>query len=405
MNNYNILQCENAKPIYLWNKYIPPVETEALQQLNNIASLPIIGDHIAVMPDVHLGKGATIGSVIPTVNAIIPAAVGVDIGCGMMACKTDLKAHELPDNLHELRLKIEAVIPHGRTSWNSANDKGAFQEIPFESEVAWKLNLKKSFDELTEKYPTLAKTNNIHHLGTLGTGNHFIEICLDENEYVWVMLHSGSRGVGNAIGQLFIELAKKDMGVHLSNLPDQDLAYLKEGTEHFDDYVKALNWSQRYAELNRYLMMQSCLYILQENIHRNFNYNVEAINCHHNYVEFLDDGLMLTRKGAVSAKKGQYGIIPSNMGNKSYIVKGLGNTDSFCSCSHGAGRLMSRNKAKSLFTCEDQENATQGIECRKDKDVIDEIPMAYKNIDQVMQSQNDLVEIVYTLKQILNIKG
>lgn len=401
---YNLLEVVNGKPIKMWTQGVP-VEEEARQQLMDTAKMPFIFKHIAVMPDVHLGKGSTIGSVIPTVGAIIPAAVGVDIGCGMIAACTSLMASDLPDNLQALRLAIETAVPHGRT--HGKRDKGAWYDAPNQVDAGWKL-LVDRFKVITDKYPKLKNTNNRLHLGTLGTGNHFIEVCLDQCDRVWFMLHSGSRGVGNAIGNLFIELARSDMKTHIADLPNRDLAYLQEGTQYFDDYVEAVSWAQDFAKLNRELMMQAVITAVKAVITKPFTTHLEAVNCHHNYVQkemHFGEEVLVTRKGAVSAQKGELGIIPGSMGAKSYIVRGLGNEDAFCSCSHGAGRTMSRTKAKKLFSIADQVKATEGVECRKDADVIDEIPMAYKDIDAVMAAQRDLVEVLHTLKQVVCVKG
>jgi len=402
--NYEVMPVENGRPVKMWTKGVP-VEEDARKQLKNIASLPFIYKHVAVMPDVHLGKGSTIGSVIPTLGAIIPAAVGVDIGCGMIAVKTTLNASDLPDNLGPLRDAIEKAVPHGRTPGKS--DRGAWCKVPGEVDKTWK-KLFQGFERITEKYPKLKNTNNRVHLGTLGTGNHFIEVCLDEHNAVWFMLHSGSRGVGNAIGNTFIELAKQDMRKHFIHVPDVDLAYFPEGTEYFDDYVHAVEWAQFYAKLNRELMMQQVIRAVKAVITKPFATHLEAVNCHHNYVQremHFDREVLITRKGAVSAQKGQLGIIPGSMGARSYIVRGKGHAESFCSCSHGAGRAMSRTEAKRRFSVADQIKATEGVECRKDAAVIDEIPMAYKDIDAVMQAQDELVEVVHTLKQIVCVKG
>lgn len=399
-----LLEVAGGKPIKLWTQGVP-VEDEARQQLMNTARLPFIFRHLAVMPDVHLGKGSTIGSVIPTVGAIIPAAVGVDIGCGMIAARTSLLAADLPDNLHGLRSAIEKAVPHGKTF--GRHDQGAWNDVPAHADQAWK-SLARRFRAITDKYPRLEKTNNRNHLGTLGTGNHFIEVCLDEAGRVWFMLHSGSRGVGNAIGCLFIELAQADMRQHLANLPDKDLAYFEEGSRHFDDYVEAVGWAQDFARQNRELMMQAVIAAARKVIRKPFEASLEAVNCHHNYVQreqHFGREVLVTRKGAVSAQKGQLGIIPGSMGAKSFIVRGLGNEEAFCSCSHGAGRSMSRTQAKKRFSIEDQVRATAHVECRKDKDVIDEIPMAYKDIDAVMAAQRDLVEVVHTLRQVVCVKG
>ncbi len=403
---YEILKSSTGAPIKMWTQGVP-VEPEAKQQLLNTASMPFIFKHMAVMPDVHLGKGSTIGSVIPTRGAIIPAAVGVDIGCGMIAVRTSLVAADLPDNLHGLRSAIEQAVPHGRSSTRSKRDKGAWHDTPADVDAHW-AQLATRFKSLTDKYPQLLKTNNRQHLGTLGTGNHFIEICLDEADRVWVMLHSGSRGVGNAIGSLFITLAQQDMQQHIANLPDRNLAYFSEGSRHYEDYLEAVGWAQDYAHHNREVMMNRVLGSLSACITKPFVTHQEAVNCHHNYVQqeqHFNEQVLVTRKGAVSAQKGQMGIIPGSMGAKSFIVRGLGNEESFCSCSHGAGRTMSRTAAKNRFTVDDQIRATAHVECRKDRDVIDEIPMAYKDIDAVMAAQSSLVEIVHTLRQVVCVKG
>lgn len=404
---YEVTQETSGVPIKSWTKGVV-FEDKARQQLINLSKLPFIHKWIAAMPDVHLGKGATIGSVVPTVGAIIPAAVGVDIGCGMMAVKTEINAAQLPDNLFAVRNAIERDVPHGRSIRRRGNqDKGAWSELPESVVMAWK-QIEQPFKRLTEKHAVLKKTNNRHHLGTLGTGNHFIEICLDENDAVWVMLHSGSRGVGNRIGTYFIELAKKEMQRWHIHLPDRDLAYLPEGSDHFADYVEAVEWAQHFARLNREVMMNNTLDAISRSLQLNFTSCVEAVNCHHNYVNrevHYGKEVMLTRKGAVSAKLGEMGIIPGSMGAKSFIVRGLGNEESFCSCSHGAGRVMSRTAAKKQVTLEQHIAATEGVECRKDSSVIDETPSAYKPIEQVMQAQSDLVEIMYTLKQVVCVKG
>lgn len=404
--DFEVLKAEGGKPIKMWTKGVP-VDEKAKEQLTATASLPFIFKHLAVMPDVHVGKGSTIGSVIPTKSAIIPAAVGVDIGCGMIAVQTSLMAADLPDNLHPLRVEIEKAVPHGISPLKSTRDKGSWETPPTIIDEYWR-QLLPGFEKLLEKYPRLEKTNNYRHLGTLGSGNHFIEICLDEADRVWIMLHSGSRGVGNAIGSFFIELAKKDMERHFINLPNKDLAYLVEGTEHFDDYVEAVHWAQEFARLNREAMMHNVILAMRKIITKPFTTHLLAVNCHHNYVQqeqHFGEHVFVTRKGAVSARKGEFGIIPGSMGAKSYIVRGLGNEESFCSCSHGAGRVMSRSEAKRQFNINDQIKATEGVECRKDEDVIDEIPMAYKDIDAVMHAQQALVEIVHQLKQVVCVKG
>ncbi|HMQ10941.1 MAG TPA: RtcB family protein [Oligoflexia bacterium] len=403
-NTYEVIETEQGALVKAWTKGVEFDERSRLQ-VNHIANMPFIYKWVAIMPDVHLGKGATIGSVIPTTSAIIPAAVGVDIGCGMMAQKTSLTANDLPYSLAELRSNIEAAIPHG---YSSKRDKGAWHTIPTLVEAKW-AHLKTKFDALLEKHPILKQTNNVAHLGTLGTGNHFVEVCLDDNDAVWVMLHSGSRGVGNRIGRYFIELAREDMRQWHINLPDLDLAYFPEGTDHFADYIEAVEWAQTYARFNREVMMQHALEALKNSGGiPEFKLEETAVNCHHNYVNkenHYGENIWVTRKGAVRARKGDLGIIPGSMGARSYIVRGLGNEESFHSCSHGAGRVMSRTAAKKRFTQKDHEIATQGVECRKDQGVIDETPAAYKSIDAVMQAQKDLVEVVYTLKQVVCVKG
>lgn len=407
--SYETMESKGARPVKMWTRGVP-VEPEAKEQLQKTAQMPFIYKHIAVMPDVHLGKGSTIGSVIPTVGAVIPAAVGVDIGCGMMAAKTTLTANDLPDNLGKLRSAIEHAIPHGmspKSRSRQGRDEGSWMTPPNSVDAGW-AQLKDEFDVICQKTPKLRNTNNYRHLGTLGSGNHFVEVCLDEEGFVWLMLHSGSRGVGNAIGSHFIEQAKQDMRTHFVNLPDQDLAYLTEGTRHYNDYIEAVGWAQKFAQINREVMMQNLISAVRHVIHKPFETHVEAVNCHHNYVQketHFGREVLVTRKGAVAAAKGQLGIIPGSMGAKSYIVRGKGNPESFNSCSHGAGRTMSRTEAKRRFKVEDQIKATEGVECRKDANVIDEIPMAYKDIDAVMQAQSDLVEVVHTLKQVVCVKG
>lgn len=394
-------------PIKAWVEGVE-LEDDAKQQLINVASLPVVWPHVAVMPDVHLGYGATVGSVIPTKGAIIPSAVGVDIGCGMQAVLTNLMAKDLPDTLTHVRAAIEEVIPHGRTNNGGFGDKGAWNNDPPRIvEERWTA-ISASYQEMVAKHPFMLAYNTFNHLGTLGTGNHFIEVCLDKDQRVWVMLHSGSRGVGNKIGQYFIELAKKDMEAAHGNLPDVDLAYLTEGTQHFEDYTRAVGWAQEYARMNREIMMERAIYALARSLKRSIYPLEAAISCHHNYVELEEhfgEHLWVTRKGAVNAEKGRLGIIPGSMGARSFIVRGKGNVEALNSCSHGAGRKMSRTAAKKKFSLKDHEEATKGIECRKDEGVIDETPGAYKDIDAVMKAQEDLVEVVAELRQVLCVKG
>ncbi|KDB54079.1 hypothetical protein X805_03020 [Sphaerotilus natans subsp. natans DSM 6575] len=393
-------------PLKLWTEGVP-VEPAAMAQLANTARLPIVFRHVAAMPDVHLGIGATVGSVVPTVRAIIPAAVGVDIGCGMMACRTSLRAEDLPDSLGPMRAAIERAVPHGLSPRRQGRDRGAWETPPDEADAAW-AGLADEFAEICRDHPRLEKTNNHRHMGTLGSGNHFIEVCLDEAGAVWFMLHSGSRGVGNAIGTLFIELAREDAMRNDVHLPDRDLAYLEEGARYFGDYVRAVGWAQRFARANREVMMQRVIAAVRGVLGRPFEAQLEAVNCHHNYVQretHFGQEVFVTRKGAVRAGRGEMGIIPGSMGARSYIVRGKGHPESFESCSHGAGRVMSRTQARQRYTVADQIAATEGVECRKDEAVIDEIPMAYKDIDAVMAAQQDLVEVVHTLRQVLCVKG
>ncbi|MCW7552405.1 RtcB family protein [Endozoicomonas gorgoniicola] len=387
---------DNQKPVKIWTDEVSP---QALEQMRKVASLPFIYKHVAGMPDIHLGKGATIGSVIATTDAIIPAAVGVDIGCGMNAVQLTLKATDLPDNLLPIRHGIEKVIPLG------AGREHKEAQLSGNSLVA------RGLQRILEKHPSIIQRGSrdkfVRQMGSLGSGNHFIELCLDEHDNVWVMLHSGSRGIGNQIGQYFIQLARKDMERQQIHLPDRDLGYLKEGSDFFDDYVEAVAWAQNYALLNREHMMNNILMVLCKHL-KPFTIMDEAINCHHNFVEQeLHDGqqVWVTRKGAIRARNSELGIIPGSMGAKSYIIRGKGNPEAFCSCAHGAGRSMSRTAAKKAFSVRDLEDQTRGIECRKDKGVLDEIPGAYKNIDKVISLQGDLVEVVRTLRQIINVKG
>lgn len=404
---------KEAVPILGWTEGVD-VADNALQQLKNVASLPFIHKHIAVMPDVHWGKGATVGSVIPSKGAIIPAAVGVDIGCGMMAVRTNIRAEHLPDNLGTIRSSMEAAVPHGRTSvgraYDPANDLGLWSDAPEANVLKFKkleAGLSAILEKQDDKHLNRAANGAVKQLGTLGTGNHFIELCLDENDDLWVMLHSGSRGLGNRIGTHFIEKARQLAQRWYINLPDQDLAYFPQGIQEFDDYIEAVHWAQEFAMTNRELMMEGTLNTLLK-FFPDLKTTEEAVNCHHNYVEMENHygaNVWVTRKGAVRARSGDLGIIPGSMGAKSFIVRGKGNKESFCSCSHGAGRKHGRKEAERLFSLEDHIAATQGVECRKDAGVIDETPMAYKDIEFVMAAQSDLVEVVHTLKQVVCVKG
>ena len=428
---YDVILPDKGVPIKAWTRGVQ-LEDAAEKQLRNVAALPFIYKWVAAMPDVHWGIGATVGSVIPTRGAIIPAAVGVDIGCGMMAVQTTLHANQLPDNLHGIREAIERAVPVGRTDNGGKNDRGAWRDAPAHHLDVW-AKMAPAYQPIIDKYPKLNHVQRINHLGTLGTGNHFIEVVIDESEIVWFLLHSGSRGVGNRFGTFFIEVAKNDMRQWMINLPDQDLAYLPQGTEHFEDYVRAVHWAQDYALANRELMMGNIVRAVRESglvpefvagvpsgplaSHRGTGEAPVAtrseelttvVSCHHNYVTWENhyrENVLVTRKGAVRARAGDMGIIPGSMGARSYIVRGKGNPESFMSCSHGAGRAMSRAEAKKRFTVADHVKATAGVECRKDADVIDETPMAYKSIDAVMEAQKDLVEIVHTLRQVVCVKG
>jgi tRNA-splicing ligase RtcB (3'-phosphate/5'-hydroxy nucleic acid ligase) len=406
--NYELMAGEAHAPVKSWTRGVA-FEESARKQVLNAARMPFIHKWVAVMPDVHAGIGATVGSVIPTKGAIIPAAVGVDIGCGMMAVQTSLKAEDLPDNLAPIRTAIEMAVPHGFSSAHRDHSKGGWdRNVPAAVTRNWS-ELDAGHKAITARHPILKNANAMKQLGSLGGGNHFIEICLDESGRVWIMLHSGSRGIGNKIGSYFIELAREDMRSVMANLPDRDLAYFDEGTEHFREYVEAVEWAQRFAALNRETMMEHIIAALGrcKGIPP-FEAKIQAVNCHHNYVSrehHYGSDIFVTRKGAVSAREGQLGIIPGSMGARSFIVRGKGNPESFHSCSHGAGRMMSRTEAKRRFTVEDHIRATEGVECRKDAQVIDETPAAYKPIDAVMEAQKDLVDIVHTLKQIVCVKG
>lgn len=399
---------EIMKNVHGWTEGLE-VEYDALRQIRNISQLPILAGHVAIMPDVHLGKGATVGSVIPTRAAIIPAAVGVDIGCGMCALRTDLTAEDLPDSFAGLRARIEALVPVGFSSHDK--ELNPTHEGPHGRVLRQRMEaLYQRFEALT-MLKVLGKLDARRiwkQLGTLGGGNHFIELCLDESNDVWVMLHSGSRNIGKTIGEAAITLAREAAQRDGIGLVDKDLAWLSEGSEDFDRYIEALRWAQDYAALNRDLMLFRVMRALAHIFGREIGATKEAINSHHNYAsleEHIGSQIWITRKGAVSARAGQLGIIPGSMGAKSFIVRGKGNPLSYCSCSHGAGRRLSRTAAKKLFDLEALASQTAGVECRKDAGVLDEIPGAYKDIDLVMAAQADLVDIEHTLKQVLCVKG
>jgi tRNA-splicing ligase RtcB len=401
----------DRKPLKAWDRGVE-FDDNTIQQLRNIASLPFIHSHVAAMPDAHVGIGATVGSVIATKGAVIPAAVGVDIGCGMAAYKTTLAANDLPDSLGSLRSAIEAAVPHGRTDNGGAKDKGTWglvvDRTPSSNMDRW-VDLEKRYRHITSKHPKVESLKTYQYIGTLGTGNHFIEVCLDENDSVWVMLHSGSRGVGNRIGTYFIEKAKEEMRRYFIDkfLPDLDCAYLVEKTDLFDDYVEAVEFAQDFATENR-KAIASQVFSAMRTVLPNFSLTETAVNCHHNYISRENhegQNVIVTRKGAVRARQGDLGIIPGSMGTGSFIVRGLGSPHSFCSCSHGAGRRMSRGEAKRKITIEEHAAATAHVECRKDAEVLDESPAAYKDIGKVMEAQSDLVEVVHRLRQVVNVKG
>jgi tRNA-splicing ligase RtcB len=385
------------------------VEDAAVKQLHNISELPILAGHIAVMPDVHLGKGATVGSVIPTLSAVIPSAVGVDIGCGMVAVRTGLNASDLPESLAAMRAAIERAVPVG-FAYHS-------KQLAIGEQSMAAAELQRRYDGLMTGFSGLSLFTGLGHfnaermtqqVGTLGGGNHFIEVCLDESQQVWLMLHSGSRNVGKTVGEAAMEAAKKHVASLDITLKDQDLAWLDDGTAAFESYTRALSWAQDYARLNRDVMLHLTIQAIEKTLGRSLSITDEAVNCHHNYLskeEFGGKSVWITRKGAVSARAGQLGIIPGSMGAKSFIVCGKGHEAAYCSCSHGAGRKMSRSAAKKYFTTDDLEAQTAGVECRKDDAVVDEIPGAYKDIEEVMAAQADLVDIKHTLKQVLCVKG
>ena len=388
-------------PVKVWTTDLEP---SARKQLENVARLPIVHGHVAAMPDVHAGIGATVGSVIPTKAAIIPAAVGVDLGCGVNAVQLSLKASDLPTSLGRIRSAIESAVPVGFDTHGDKRDPAREKHAKA---------LQAGLDRIAAKNPKLTTMQKdfretwVKQLGTLGGGNHFIEVCLDEEQNVWVMLHSGSRGIGNVIGRYFIERARREMERMGHKLPDRDLAWLAEGTPVFEEYIEAVHWAQDYAIVNRREMMRAVLMAIEPHLPP-FRIVGEAISCHHNYVAretHFGENVYVTRKGAIRAGEGEMGVIPGSMGARSFIVRGKGNAQSLCSCAHGAGRLMSRTEAKKRFSSADVERQTAGVECRKDAGVVDEIPGAYKPIDEVMANQTDLVEVVHTLKQVVCVKG
>lgn len=383
------------------------LEDAARQQAMNLTALPFLFKRtVCLMPDVHAGKGSTVGCVFATTDTVIPAAVGVDIGCGVLAKKTGLKIHELP-KLHAVRTEIEKRVPHGRSDNGGRNDIGAWAKVPDFVEEVWNEHLMDRYADVVSMSPGVEHQRAVGQLGTLGTGNHFIEVTVDENQELWVVLHSGSRGPGNKIGGYFTNTAKTLMKKFYITLSDPDLAYLPHGTPEFSDYITALHWAQDYALWNRRIMLDQVFKAIEEVVGRALP-DEEMVECHHNFSAWekhFGQNVLVTRKGAVRAEKGDMGIIPGSMGARTYIVRGLGNRDSFASCSHGAGRAMSRTAAKAKYTVEDLNEQMGNIESRRDADVIDEIPAAYKDIEDVMRAQVDLVEPVHVLKQIIVVKG
>lgn len=404
-DQYTLRDVEGGAPLKLWTQGVHLAEN-ALQQLESTARLPIIFGHIAVMPDVHYGKGATIGSVIATKGAIIPAAVGVDIGCGMQAVQTDLHKDQLQGRWDEVRRAIERAIPHGRSRRGGRGDRGAWGNLPDAVQSAWdKRDLGKRYALITSDDAELKTPNNVCHLGTLGTGNHFIEICFDRGDRIWLMLHSGSRGPGARIADAFMARAAKEARAKNLNLPHADLAYLSEGTESFERYICAMLWAQDFAKANRDLMMDNALNVLRSITDFSITFRHD---CHHNFSSLethFGESVWVTRKGATRARHGEWGIIPGSMGTGSYIVQGLGNSESYSSCSHGAGRMMSRTVARGMITMQEHAQAMSGIECRLDKAVLDESPAAYKDLESVIAAQTDLIKPIYQLQQLINVKG
>lgn len=408
MSKFSVIDAGNGRFIKAWQDGVK-FEEQAVQQLKNTASLPFIFRHIAALPDCHWGMGSTVGTVLPTKGAVVPAAVGVDIGCGMMAVRIHVRREDLgAKDLHQVRLAIEKAVPAGRTNNGAKGDRGAWFNVPEDVDAIWGKEFSARYDELITKHPGAKAHNTMNHLGTLGTGNHFIELSEDEHGRVWLVLHSGSRGMGNKIGQYFTNVAKAMCEAMFIKLPDPDLAYLPESSQEFKDYRNAVTLAQDFALRNREIMAGHIIKALTEVLNDGSVLELERVQCHHNYISWENhygENVIVTRKGAVRARLGDFGIIPGSMGTQTYIVKGLGNPDSFCTCSHGAGRAMSRTQAERVFTIEDHIKATEGVECLKDASVLDETPGAYKDINAVMAAQDDLVEIVHSLKQFVNVKG
>jgi tRNA-splicing ligase RtcB len=402
-----VIHEEGSLPIKHWTEGVE-FQDHAKAQLRNLAKMSGLFKAVCVMPDVHAGRGSTVGSVFATKSIVIPSAVGGDIGCGMSAVKTSLTANDLPESLRELRLAIEYAVPVGRTDNGGRNDRGSWGDPPDFVREAWG-ELETDYRKIVDQNGRVSHPRVVHQLASMGSGNHFLEICLDKEGCVWIMLHSGSRGIGNSIGTYFGDLAKKDMERYFIDLPDMNLAFIPDGAPHFKPYIEAMEWAQKYAKVNRDLMMASSIRaIAKTKLLPKFTADLVVVDCFHNFTareNHFHENVWITRKGAVRARKNDLCILPGSMGTRSFIVQGKGNPESFTSCSHGAGRRMSRTEAKNTFTVKDHEKATEGVECRKDKDMIDETPGAYKDVDAVLAAEAELITPLYELKQILCIKG
>jgi tRNA-splicing ligase RtcB len=407
MSTFEVIEAPNGHIIKAWKQGVP-FEEAAIDQLKKTASMPFLFHHLAAMPDAHLGVGSTIGTVFPTLGAVCPATCGVDIGCGMLARKLSLKRSDFPD-LHATRMAIEAAVPCGRTNNGGAGDRGAWGTVPTNVQDLWDSVFAADYEHLCYEHPGARARNGVNQLGTLGSGNHFIELSEDENGEVWIVLHSGSRGLGNKIGQYFTKVAQELCEKFFVSLPDKDLAYLPTDSVEFRSYKFAVELAQRFAWENRLIMLEHILSAITVTTDVPFTQvGGEVVHCHHNYIAWerhFGKNITVTRKGAVRAQLGDMGIIPGSMGAKSFIVRGLGNREAFCTCSHGAGRTMGRREAERRFTVEQHALATAGIECDKTASTLDETPACYKDVDAVMAAQSDLVEIVHTLKQFINVKG
>lgn len=406
--NYNVIGGNDGKILKIWNKKVP-IEEGAIDQLLDALKLPFVKPYIAIMPDCHAGKGSSVGSVIPCENAIIPAAIGVDICCGMSAYRLNLTREDFINHEETIRNEMIRKVPAGRTNNGGKGDRGAWYNIPPNVQDKWNLFLKDGWDNILANIPGLLNnhTNGVNHLGTLGTGNHFLSLSTDEENKIWLIVHSGSRGIGARIGSHFIEVAQELCKKWFINIPNRDLAYLPAGTKEYEDYMKCMKWCDTFATNSRSIMLKNSFEVIEKILCKDIDIT-EKINCHHNFVTKVcvhGNNLNVIRKGAVSALNGEKVIIPGAMGKKSFIAHGKGNTESFYSCSHGAGRLMSRAAARNNITLEDHKAETLGVFCDKDASIIDESPHAYKNVEDVMESQSDLVEIEHTLQEFINVKG